>query len=283
MDDFSSLGVRSILTDNSILISSSKYLNHPLLREALATAMLRRNGRERRPGWDSTPIVRAYREIRDANHINALFAEERKKNPQLDAWLSEKFISTFRRDDLQQYAEGSLGNLFYKYLVKYNFDIDLDPNLRKDPTWRPKTDIDYFEMRAAQTHDFEHLMGGVGFDFLGEIVPFWLRIENCFRHLSTELAGEVCTVHLLLILPMICRTMLHYPKAWTVVTDSIARAVDMGRNSAPIFMARYESVLHLPLPEARKALGITAVAQMDTTELSDYWSEGALSAAVTKN
>ncbi len=275
MDDFSSLGVRQIFTDNSVLVSSSKYLNHPLLRDALATAMLRRNGRERRVGWDSTPIVRAYREIRDADYMNTLLTEERKKNPQLDKWLSEKHFSTFQRDDLKQYPEGSLGNVFYKYLVKYNFDITLDPNLRKDPNWRPKTDLDYFEMRAAQTHDFEHLMGGVNFDFLGEIVPFWMRIENGFRHFSPELAGELGVVQLLLILPVISRTMLHYPKAWSVVSDSIARGTEVGRKSGPIYLARYEDVLHLSLPEARKALGIIPVQQVDTSDMSDYWSEGA--------
>ena len=66
MDDFSRLGAREIATGNSTLISSSRYLNDPRLRDAMATAILRRNGRERRVGWDSTPIVRAYRELRDA-------------------------------------------------------------------------------------------------------------------------------------------------------------------------------------------------------------------------
>ena len=37
MDDFSRLGVNEVSTGNSTLISSSKYLNDPRLRDAMAT------------------------------------------------------------------------------------------------------------------------------------------------------------------------------------------------------------------------------------------------------
>ncbi len=279
-DDFSSMGVREITTENSTLISSSKYLNEPRLRDAMATAMLRRNGRERRVGWDSTPIVRAYRDVRDPDYMNKLIHDERKINPRLDAWFAERYISTFRRDDLKDYADGTLGNTFYRYLVENNFDIDLDPNLRRDPNWRPTNDLDYWDMRSAQLHDFEHIMGGVGFDFLGEVVPFWMRIENYFAHLSAELAGELGTVFQLLVVPIQTRTMLHYPKAWTAVTEYIKRAIEIGRAASPLYMARYEDLFHLSVPEARIALGIPQIEEIDTSALSDYWSEGAQSALV---
>ncbi|HQR03119.1 MAG: hypothetical protein JSR19_12900 [Proteobacteria bacterium] len=275
MDDFSSLGVQEIFTNNSILVSSSRYLNHPLMREALATAMLRRNGRERRVGWDSTPIVRAYRELRDAGHINTLLAEERRINPQLDRWLEEKFIATYTRTDLEKYAAGTLGNIYFNHLVKMGFDIDLDPNLRRDRNWRPGTDLEYYETRAAQCHDFEHLMAGTGFDFLAEIPAFFMRIENAFRHFSPELAGELSAIHLLLILPMISRTMLHYPRAWPVVSEYMRRGMEIGRNSGPFLLARYEDLFHLTIPQVRKTLGIPPQQEVDNSELANYWSEGA--------
>ena len=280
MDDFSRLGARAIATGNSTLISSSKYLNDPRLRDAMATAILRRNGRERRVGWDSTPIVRAYRELRDAGAINDLIAAERRRNPVLDAWFETRHISTFKRADLARYREGTLGWTFHRYLSDNDFDIELDPNLRRDPSWRPQTDLEYFELRSAQTHDFEHILGGVGFDFLGEVVPFWMRLENYFAHLSPELAGELAVVYQLLVLPMQTRTVLHYPRAWTVVSRYIERGIQLGRAAGPFFMARYEDLFELSVAETRQALGIPEIEEWDSSALSDYWSEGAQSAAV---
>ncbi len=280
MDDFSRLGAREIATDNSTLISSSRYLNDPRLRDAMATAILRRNGRERRVGWDSTPIVRAYRELRDAGAINDLIAEERKRNPALDAWFAARHISTFQRADLARYPEGTLGRIFHRYLTDNDFEIALDPNLRRDPSWRPATDLEYFELRSAQTHDFEHILGGVGFDFLGEVVPFWMRMENYFAHLSPDLAGELAVVYQLLVLPMQTRTVLHYPRAWTVVSRYIERGIQLGRAAGPLFMARYEDLFELGVAAARASLGIPAIEEWDSSALSDYWSEGAQSAAV---
>jgi ubiquinone biosynthesis protein COQ4 len=280
MDDFSRLGVNEVSTGNSTLVSSSKYLNDPRLRDAMATAILRRNGRERRVGWDSTPIVRAYRELRDPGAINALIAAERQRNPELDAWFAARHISTFKRADLARYPENTLGWLFHRYLTDNDFDIELDPNLRRDPSWRPQTDLEYFELRSAQTHDFEHILGGVGFDFLGEVVPFWMRMENYFAHLSPELAGELAVVYSLLILPMQTRTMLHYPRAWTVVSRYIERGIALGRAAGPFFMARYEDLFELTVPEVRAKLGIPEVEEWDSSALSDYWSEGAQAASV---
>jgi ubiquinone biosynthesis protein Coq4 len=280
MDDFSRLGARVIATENSTLISSSKYLNDPRLCHAMATAILRRNGRERRVGWDSTPIVRAYRELRDTEAINDLIAAERRRNPALDAWFAARHISTFKRADLARFPAGTLGHMFHRYLTDNDFDIELDPNLRRDPTWRPQTDLEYFELRSAQTHDFEHILGGVGFDFLGEVVPFWMRMENYFAHLSPELAGELAVVYQLLVVPMQTRTVLHYPRAWTVVSRYIERGIQLGRAGGPFFMARYEDLFELTVPEARAALGLPDVEEWDSSALSDYWSEGAQSAAV---
>jgi len=280
VDDFSRLGARDVATENSTLISSSKYLNDARLRDAMATAILRRNGRERRVGWDSTPIVRAYRELRDVAAINALIAEERNRNIALDAWFEARYISTFSGADLARYPEGTLGWIFHRYLTDNDFDIELDPNLRRDPNWRPQTDLEYFELRSAQTHDFEHILGGVGFDFLGEVVPFWMRMENYFAHLSPELAGELAVVYQLLVLPMQTRTMLHYPRAWTVVSRYIERGIQLGRGAGPLFMARYEDLFELGVAEARRSLGIPAIEEWDSSALSDYWSEGAQSAGV---
>ncbi|WP_380877680.1 hypothetical protein ACFB49_13820 [Sphingomonas sp. DBB INV C78] len=275
MDDFSRLGVLDIATQSSVLVSSSRYLNNPRLGDAMNTAMLRRNGPDRRVGWDSTNIVRAYWEVRDTAQVNRLLAEERKRNPEFDAFMEERFISSFKREDLADYAKGTLGRIFYDYLVAGDLDIALDPRLRVDPNWRPATDLEYFELRSAQTHDFEHILGGVGFDAMAEVVPFWMRIENWNRNMSPELAGEMVAVHMLLIMPMFTRVQLHYPAAYATLSDFTERGIQIGRAAKPLFMAKYEELFGLSLDEARAALNIPPVEHYDSSEVSSYFGEGA--------
>jgi hypothetical protein len=47
----------------------------------------------------------------------------------------------------------------------------------------------------------------------------------------------------------------------------------VGRESGPVFLAKYEDVMHLPLEEARKAIGIAGVVERDTSEISWEWAE----------
>lgn len=274
MDDFSRLGVIDTPTDSSVLVSSSRYLNNPRLGDAMTTAMLRRNGPDRRVGWDSTNIVRAYWEVRDTTEINRLLAEERRQNPAFDAFMGERFISTFTRDDLAGYAPGTLGRIFHDYLVAGDLDIALDPRLRLDPSWRPATDLEYFELRSAQTHDFEHILGGVGFDAMAEVVPFWMRIENWNRNMSPALAGEMVAVHMLLIMPMFTRVQLHYPAAYATLSDFVERGIRVGRSATPLFMAKYEPLFALSLDDARAALNIPPMEHYDSSAVSSYFGEG---------
>jgi ubiquinone biosynthesis protein Coq4 len=276
-DPYSKYGVADISTESSTLISSSKFLNTAALREALPTALLRRNGRDRRPGWDSQHLVRGLLETRDDDRINSMFAEARRADPRLDAWFAERHISTFVRGDLAHYPEGSLGAEMYNYLAKFDLEPNLHPRLRQDPNWRPTTDLEFWEVRRAQTHDFDHLTSGVGFSYLAEMVPIFMRIENSFAHLDAELAAALSDAQLFVILPIITRTMLHYPRAWTAVTEYMRYAVELGRSAPPLHMVKYEDLLHLTLPEVRAAIGLSEVSTYDTFDLSDYWSEGAQS------
>jgi ubiquinone biosynthesis protein Coq4 len=91
------------------------------------------------------------REVQDAERINALLQLERQKSPKLDAWFSEGFVSTYGVQDLAQYAPGTVGGIFYEYLNKNAFEVDLVPR------FVPKNDYEYFLLRNGQTHDLEHI------------------------------------------------------------------------------------------------------------------------------
>ncbi len=80
MADYSYLmsGITSVATDSSALVSSSRYLNDPRVRDWVATHMLRRNGPDVPTPSDSIQLVQILREVQDLDHINALLAAERR-------------------------------------------------------------------------------------------------------------------------------------------------------------------------------------------------------------
>ena len=80
MNDYSYLmkGLTRVPTTSSTLVSSSQYLNDPRIRDWLATHLLRKNGPDAPTPSDPMPLVLALREVQDIDHINELFAAERK-------------------------------------------------------------------------------------------------------------------------------------------------------------------------------------------------------------
>ena len=91
MDDIPYLarGVNLLGTDSSVLVSSSKYLNHPKLREWIAFIALRKNGPDFPPAAEMHQLLTFIDELRDFDHIEHMITEERKVNPHFDAWFNE--------------------------------------------------------------------------------------------------------------------------------------------------------------------------------------------------
>ena len=260
-------GMQSVTTESSTLVSSSPYLNNPRLREWIATAFLRRSGKDRPTSADAYELHLILREIFDLDRIEALFTAARKKSPELDRWFDEGFSSTFTVDELLAYPEGSLGQTFGRYLADNAFQIDIVPR------FEPKSQFEYYSLRSGQTHDLEHIVTGGNFDILGELVPYFARLINVPRFLDPELAGLVNTGQLLGAERLITRTGLHYPQAFLAAMDAVRGGMRVGEQSGPIFMAKYEDVFHLPIPEAREALGIRGAVQIDTAQASLVWEE----------
>jgi len=101
-------GWMPVETPSSVLVSSSKYLNNPALREWLAMILLRRNGPDMPPPAEMYAFLPIIESLRDHDHIEAMFAQERRVNPALDAWFNTGFISSYTIEDFAQYAPGTL-------------------------------------------------------------------------------------------------------------------------------------------------------------------------------
>lgn len=259
-------GVTQLSTESSTLISASKYLNDPRLRDWIANITLKRNGPDMPAQAEMYPLIGMLDELQDKARIEELFTAERARNPALDAWFDEWFISDYDSAYFAQFPSGSLGHIFYEQVIAKNFEMVIYDR----PA--PVSQLEYFLTRSGQTHDLEHIMTGGDFSYMGELVPAWFRITNHFKHLGPELAGELSVSYMFVTLRYTVRTLLHYPQIWTICQNAVERGMQCGRASGPVFMARYEDVFHLSLDEAREALDVHDARFVDTSEASAFWS-----------
>ncbi len=260
-------GVTRLQTDSSILVSSSKYLNDARLRDWIAEIVLKQNGPDVPAQSEMHPLVDMIDSLRDLPRIEALFTEERARDPALDAWFNEGFVSDYDAAYFHRFQRGTLGHIFYEEVIAKNFEIVI----YEKPA--PKSQLDYFMLRAGQTHDLEHIMTGGDFAYMGELVPAWFRITNHFKHFSPELAGELSIMYLFVTLRYTVRTMLHYPDVWRTCQDAVERGMRCGHASGPLFMAKYEDVFDLTLEEARERLGVREAVYADTSVASARWAD----------
>jgi ubiquinone biosynthesis protein Coq4 len=259
-------GIQQIPTQSSVLVSSSKYLNDPRIRDWVSTHLLRRNGPDVPTPSDSIQLVQILREVQDIDHINDLIAAERLQNPELDAWFAERFVSDFSLEDLKAFGPDTVGGIFYTQLINNALDVNIVP------PFTPRNDFEYFQLRAGQTHDLEHILGGGGFDFIGELVPYYMRLTNLFVHMSPELAGELSAFSIFGSTRIITRAVLHYPQTWLITQNAMERGAKVGRDSKPIYMMKFEDVFAMTLDDAREALGVYGVEMVDTGPASAQWN-----------
>ncbi|MCP5395309.1 MAG: hypothetical protein H6918_00995 [Sphingomonadaceae bacterium] len=260
-------GVMPVETPSSVLVSSSKYLNNPRLREWLAMILLRRNGPDLPPPAEMYEFLGILEELRDRPKIEEMITAERKVNPALDAWFKEGHYSTYKIEDFARYAPGTLGGIFYQWITEGDYQIQIVP-------WsEPKSQLDFYNLRSGQTHDFEHILCGGGFNFMGELIPYWYRLTNVFKFIKDpELAAELSLIQIFGSLRYTVRTMLHYPQVWPTAVSCIQRGIRVGQESDALFLARLEDYFHLPLEEARAAIGVRGAEDFDTHAEGAFWA-----------
>lgn len=270
-------GRQNVPTPSSVLVSSSRWLNNPRIRDWVMTECLRRNGLDHPLLDDLGGLVGAVDQARDRDRVEQLIKAERQVNPALDGWFSRRFVSTYSVQDLGAYPAGSLGRQLHDQMVRLNLTLELLPQRRDNPDWAPAADLDYFTLRTGQTHDFDHLIGEVGFDAVAEAFTAGLRTGNMFAHVGAELAGELLVTNTLVTFPWFFRTMLHYPQAWPQLWHNFSHGHEVGAQSPCLFTVKWEDYLHLSPAQARAALGVQGFrGANDSTQASRVFGEGRL-------
>ena len=85
-------GLQEISTTSSRLVSSSKFLNHPTIREYVMQESLRRNGRDFPMTYLLPGLFQALYSIRDDKRINEMLADQCKTKPELAEWFEKQYI-----------------------------------------------------------------------------------------------------------------------------------------------------------------------------------------------
>jgi hypothetical protein len=114
-----------------------------------------------------------------------------------------------------------------------------------------------------------HILGGVGFDYMSETIPAFMKFGNLFRWFSPELAGLLNVQNTFLVMPGITRTLLHYPGSFMAKWKLAQQGMLIGSTSDPFFLHRYEDHLDLTPAQAREKFGVRNVVQIDTGRLSE--------------
>lgn len=252
-------GVNQLATVSSVLVSSSKYLNSPKLRDWVARSQLKKSGLDFPGPAEMYELLPILDELRDFDRIEALFTAERRTNSRLDQWLGEGFVSSYKLEDMADLPPESVGGILYAACKAGNYGLQIVP-------WtKPQSQFQFFNMRAGQTHDFEHILCGGGFNYLGELLPYWMRLGSIHRFIADqELVGEINVLSIFGMTRILTRSILHYPLLWPKVIQCIEQGLAIGRQSEPLWMARFEDVWHLSVPEARAALGVVGASDLDT-------------------
>lgn len=268
-------GRKKVATESSVLVSSSPFLNDIRLREWLSTESLRRNGADYPLLFGIPSMVEAVEQGRDEEKVAALIQAERRLNPALDQWFAERFISSFTLADLASNPSGSIGRLLFEHMDSLGLEPELTPQRMVDPDWVPQSDIDFFTLRFNQIHDFNHILGEIGFDVIAEIWPTGLMTGNIFTHVGAELAGELLRLNTLTTFPWFTRAMLNYPEVWPTIWRNMSEGYRVGQQSDLLFTVRYEDFLHLNPTEARDAIGMRGVeGPTSSLEASLIFGEG---------
>ena len=277
MDDIPYLarGIMPIATESSTLVSSSKYLNDPRLRDWVAKIALKRNGSDFPPAAEMHELINILADLRDYARIEELIAEERRTNARFDAWISEGFVSDYEIEDLAYCDPGTLGGIYYKAATEGDYEVQIVPN------YTPRSNWEYFSLRSGQTHDYEHILTGGGFNYMGELIPYWFRLATIDTHIQNkELAGEMNAMGILGTTRYVVRTVLHYPQVWGTALECIQRGIAIGKQSDPFWMAKMEDYWNTPLEEAREALGVRGASDFDTEREGAIWGELEMAEAV---
>ena len=262
-------GVMPVSTDSSVLVSSSKYLNHQELRHLIAQEMLRRNG----PDLPTTAFIPEVAQIlmmlEDFPQLIELFEAEKARLPKFREWCDNRSLSDFKKDDVRHCKPGTLGAALFHWMETSGYELDV--------FYRELVvvnDLTFYLRQAALNHDIEHLVTGFGPNHGGEVALLNANMFSRARYFRPELAAFFNRIQAYLKAKTIMKDALHYPEAFALNIEAEFVGASQAVNwTYPIMLADWRSMIDMQMADIRKELGITPVPAeglwSDTNRLCD--------------
>jgi ubiquinone biosynthesis protein COQ4 len=236
----------SLESSSSILLSSSKYLNSPLIRDWICNEALRR------PGPDANTIARtpefyhALEQVFDHETTARLIREDAQRLPDLGQWLRERRLCNITAEDVRSCAPGTLGHAI-KLL------LDKGYKLYFGRLGEAESDFEYIRKRRAQIHDIEHIVTGFPADSIaGEVALSTSHVTVSYNYYQPRLAKETTLTSSFYISAWILRTTLHTSEVMPAVCDALQRGAELGKRlRRPLYMEPWEDFLDWQLTDLR--------------------------------
>jgi ubiquinone biosynthesis protein COQ4 len=252
-------GIRQVATDSSVLVSSSKYLNHSELRGLVAQEMLRRNGTDI-PNTAYIPeVAQILMMLEDFPRIFELFEIEKARLPKFKQWCDNRALADFKKDEVKDCAPGTLGAALYDFMVNSGYELDIFYR-----EIQVVNDLTFYLRQTALTHDIEHIVSGFGPNHGGEIALLVGNLHAKARYFHPEFAAFVNRVSSYLRAKTIMKDMLHYPEAYALNLEAEYVGATQARNwKYPLMLADWRAMVDWQIADIREEIGITPVPPED--------------------
>jgi ubiquinone biosynthesis protein Coq4 len=155
----------------------------------------------------------------------------------------------FTMEELALAPEGSLGEAFHRQIADNGYELEVLDREALGLADLPHP-LGYVNARILQLHDLIHLAAGYELTALHEIGISGFQMGQFGHHYSAMFLAVVTTLS----------ATSPQPGALAVLLDVTLAAWRHGRRTPPLLGLDWKGLWHLPLPEFRKAAGITPFA-----------------------
>jgi ubiquinone biosynthesis protein COQ4 len=257
--------IKKIATESSVLVSSSRYLNHGELRALISQEMLRRNGPDL-PNTAYIPeVAQILFQLEDFPRILQLFEEEKARLPRFREWCDKRALADFKKDEVKDCAPGTLGAALYDFMVNSGYELDVF--FREIQV---TNDFTFYLRQTALTHDIDHIVSGFGPNHGGEVALLTANMHSKTRYFHPELAAFFNRIPSYLKSKTILKDGLHYPEAHVLNLEAEYQGAIQGRNWAyPMMLADWRAMTDWQISDIREELNVTPVPEPDLWALTN--------------
>jgi ubiquinone biosynthesis protein COQ4 len=244
-------GVAAV-TESSVLVSSSPYLNSAPLRELIAQEMLRRNGADLPMTSYIPDVAKIFMELEDWPKIFQLFEEEKARLPEFKKWLDGRKISLFKPEELAGAKPGTLRFAIHDFTMNLGYNMD-----HFYQGMEIKTDFDFYMKERTHSHDIEHMITGLEANHAGEIALISANMRAMYKYFTPELAAFFNRISAYLKAKTTMKSALFYPEAFKIELEAEDFGAQQGKAwKYPLFLVPFRDYLDWQISDIREELGI---------------------------